>query len=269
MRRWLTWLCPMLLFLSAGRPAAEEAPRAWKEHFLKTARVVSVKDVGEGATHPLKVTLEDGKVRMKAIFKSVNLYMRDSARFGGETVVGYIDSYKSELAAYELDRYLGLNALPAIVERRIKGKKGSLREWVEDVIPRYGHGVSPPDMSRTEDQMEMMWLFDYLIANVDRRTHNLMLGSGWRPVLIDHSMTFTLFTQPTRPLSRFPREAIDRLRALDEKAAKKVLGRYLKREQIRAFMQRRETVLKTVDRQVAKHGEAAVFYSMEDILKPH
>ena len=139
-----------------------------------------------------------------------------------------------------------------------------MREWIEDVMPRYGHGNPPPDMSREEDWIQMVWLFDYLVYNVDRRPHNLMLGSGWNPVLIDHSMTFMTFEKPFRPIYRFPREVVDRLRALDRKAVKKALGRTLRRDQLQAFMRRREIVLGMVDRQVAERGEAAVFFSLED-----
>jgi len=104
-------------------------------------------------------------------------------------------------------------------------------------------------------------LFDYLIYNQDRRVHNLMLAPGWAPVLIDHSMTFNTFTRPFRPMRRFPRDVIQRLRALDRRVVRKALGRYLRRSQIDAFMTRRGIVLETVDRQIAQHGEAVVLYT--------
>lgn len=244
---------------------AEEGTRAEREDFLKHGKVVSVKDVGSGATKPLKVTLAYQGKEMKAIFKAVDVRMDSPSRFGGKTAAEYSDSYKHELAAYELDKMLGMNLLPAIVERRIKGKKGSLREWVDDVMPRFGHGNLPPDIDVARDQVQMVWLFDYLIYNVDRRTHNLMIGSGWEPVLIDHSMAFTLFDMPVRPLYRFPKEVIDALRGLTEKEISKQLKPYLRKVQIDAFLERRLQVLKRVDQRVAIENEQDVFFPMADI----
>ncbi len=265
MFRPISILCGVFLTLALGtaRTPAGEMSREAKEAFLKKARVVSMKDVGEGVTHPMKAVLEDGTTRMKAIFKTVDTRIKMPTRFGGETVEEYIDSYKYEIAAYELDKLLGLNMLPVIVERKIEGKRGSLREWIEAVIPHYGHGQPPPDVDRVQDEIHATWLFDYLIYNVDRHTHNVMFAPGWSPVLIDHSMVFTTFEKPFRPMYRFPREVIDQLRALDEKTVKKALGRYLKRHQIKALMRRREIALKTVDQAVAEQGETAVFFSLQ------
>jgi hypothetical protein len=241
--------------------------REAREAYLRSAKIVSMKDVGEGATHPVKVKLDDGTTKMKAIFKSVDLRQKWASRFGSETTRGYIDSYKNEIAAYELDKLLGLNMLPVIVERKIKGRRGSLREWVEHVIPHYGHEEPPPDVDRMHDQMQAVWLFDYLITNVDRRTHNLMLGPGWAPVLIDHSMGFMDYQKPFRPMYRFPREVIDRLRALDERAIRRALRRYLKRGQIRALLRRRDVVLEHVDRQLGMRDSAEVFFSLAAVTQ--
>ena len=37
---------------------------------------------------------------------------------------GYHESYKAEIAAYELDKLLGLDMVPVKVERRIRGDRG-------------------------------------------------------------------------------------------------------------------------------------------------
>ena len=258
--------------LSAAGPAAAQVDantmsRRAKEAFLKRAPVVSIKEVGQGVTKPMKVVLDDGKTRMKAIFKAVDLRMKGPTEFGTETVEEYTDSYKYEIAAYELDKLIGLDMLPVTVERKIEGRRGSLMEWIEDVMPQYGHGTPPPDMSKVRDQVQTFWLFDYLIYNVDRHTQNVIIRSGWVPALIDHSMTFTTFERPFRPLYRFPREVIDRLRTLDKRTLKKALGRFVKRHQLEALMRRQEIILEMVDREVAERGEADVFFSLENIGK--
>jgi hypothetical protein len=256
----------ILIFFVWGMDVeAQEMGRAEREDFLKRAKVMAVKDVGSGATKPLKITLERNGVEMQAIFKAVDVRMDSPSRFGGQTVAEYSDSYKHELAAYDLDKILGLDLLPVIIERKIKGKKGSLREWVDDVMPRYGHGNLPPDPNRARDQIQMVWLFDYLIYNVDRRTHNLMIGSNWKPVLIDHSMAFTLFENPVRPLYRFPREVIDALRDLSEDELVTCLKPYLRAVQVDAFLKRRVRILEMVDRRVANENPEDVFFSLAEI----
>ena len=267
MARSIPILCALLFTVgsAAAQIDADRMSRQAKEAFLKKASVVSIKEVGEGVTRPLKVVLDDGTTRMKAIFKNVDLRMKTPTKFGTETVDEYTDSYKYEIAAYELDKLIGLNMLPVTVERKIEGKRGSLMEWIEDVMPHYGHGNPPPDMAKVRDQVQTFWLFDYLIYNVDRHVQNVMIRSGWVPALIDHSMTFTTFERPFRPLYRFPREIIDRLRALDKRPVKKALGRYIKRHQLEALMRRREIILEMVDREVAERGEGEVFFSLEDV----
>jgi hypothetical protein len=42
---------------------------------------------------------------------------------------GYWESYKSEIAAYELDKFLGLGMIPPTVERRVDGDVGAAVMW--------------------------------------------------------------------------------------------------------------------------------------------
>lgn len=249
----------LLLGAAAGDDVA--ARRAELEVLLKQGRIVSTKAVGSGVTKPLKVTLSYGGKEIKAIYKSVDTRMRADARHGAESADFYIDSYKSELAAYALDKLIGLNRLPAIVERRVKGKKGSLRVWIDDVKPRFGPSQPFPADSRSVDLMHAFWLFDYLVYNIDRGTHNVMLSGDWSPVNIDNSMTFNTYVSPIRPLYRFPREVVERLRLLDEKQIKRALGRYLNRDQRAALAIRIATVLDAADRRVASDGQDATYFA--------
>jgi hypothetical protein len=45
---------------------------------------------------------------------------------------GFWESYKSEIAAYRLDRVRGLDMVPPTVERSVEGESGSLQLWVEN-----------------------------------------------------------------------------------------------------------------------------------------
>ena len=121
-------LVPMMLEGSYGLPmTGDEA-----EIFLRDARIVGMKPIGVGVTKPMKVTLSDGERTHHAVWKSI-----DEVRHGvvkgrnGGFQAAFKDSYKYEIAAYELDKMLGFDLVPPTVEREIDGKKGSLQLWVE------------------------------------------------------------------------------------------------------------------------------------------
>ena len=120
------------------------------EEFLTKAKVTASREVGEGITRPLKLTMElDGKTHF-AIYKNI-----DERKFGVQTMadgsseVNYQDSYMTEIAAYRLDVMLGLGMVPATVERKVNGSTGSVQWFVESMMPeseRIAKNVQPPDV---------------------------------------------------------------------------------------------------------------------------
>ncbi len=107
---------------------------------------------------------------------------------------GFIESYKAEIAAYQLDRLLGMDMVPPVVERTIDGKVGAAVLWIEGTTgwnnDRPAQGPEPA-WSR---QVSRMKLFDQLIANIDRNQGNLLYDGDWHLFLIDHSRAFTART---------------------------------------------------------------------------
>jgi hypothetical protein len=249
-----------IVAISWAAPAAGVESQEAAEAFLKSARVVSIEEVGEGVTHSQRVELEKEGRRARAIFKTVDMRFKAETRFGSEVAQEFRDSYKFEIAAYELDKLLGLNIVPPVVERRIGGARGSLQMWAEGTMARFSHADVPPTGARMHNPVHVFWLFDYLIFNVDRHWRNVVLDADWHPIPIDHSMSFTTHRKPFRALYRFPAEPVQRLRSADRRAIKKALGRYLQRDQIDALMARREVVLRTVDRQLSEHLESDVLF---------
>jgi hypothetical protein len=158
----------------AQRMGTEWPDREAIEHFLREAKITERKKLGEGITNPEKVTLElDGVVR-NAIFKKVD---KDH------------DSWRSEVAAYELDKVLGLGMVPPTVPRSVKGRKGCLQLWVTGtVMAKYE--AEFPDVEKWREQVSIMWLFDDLVANIDRHLNNAMVSPDYNLMLIDNSKTF-------------------------------------------------------------------------------
>jgi hypothetical protein len=262
----------MLSFLAASHGIAtaaagfgQAAPRAdlrneSRESFLRAAEVVSREIVDVGITLPARVELELDGVRRSAMFKSAELAFPSRVRVGREVQDGLRDSWKYEIAAYELDKLLELEMVPATVARTIDDRDGALIDWVDDVLPEHGASPGEFDLAAWNDHVATVWLFDYLAYNIDRTPENLLITGGFGVKLIDHSRAFQRFLVPMRPLSRFPRRVVDRLRALSDNEIVSPLAAYLTGEEIDALLERRRRVLQRVDGLLASKPEGEVLF---------
>ena len=157
--------------------AVEVAAQPWSpdlERFLQKAKITAREEIGTGITKPERVTLELGDEVRQAVFKRVDLES---------------DSWRYEVAAYQLDRVLGIDMVPPTVPRSVKGRKGCLQLWVEGSTLANYEGT-PSDLEAWRRQISVMWLFDDLIANIDRHLNNAVVSPDSRLQLIDNSKTF-------------------------------------------------------------------------------
>jgi hypothetical protein len=154
--------------------------------FLRSAEAVEWQPAGEG-TNPRKrvVVLHHGEVEAKAVFRFMYEHKPDAA--------GFLDSYLSEVAAYELATLVGFETVPPVVVRRLEGRRGSLQLWIEGATTYAGwreeHAAEedPEPLARRRDTLR---IFDALIANQDRNPGNLLLGPGEAIWWIDHTRSF-------------------------------------------------------------------------------
>ncbi len=237
------------------------------ERFLATARIVRMMPVGVGITNPYKVYLTNGNRTIKAIWKTVDEHRQELSRSEkGSFQFGFRDSYKYEIAAYELDKLLGLGLVPPTVERTIDGKTGSLQLWVEGAFTehqRRKQKLFPKDGWRWGAQMYKVNLLNQLIYDTDtKNARNILFDPDFRVYAIDNSRSFRLYKQlpAAEELRRFSRSAIDKLRELDRERAESRLGRWLQDSEMSALLKRCDLVLERVDRLVDEQGEAVVFY---------
>ena len=86
-----------------GLPLKGEAA----ETFLRTADVVRRKALSVGITHSEQYTLSDGARTCRAVWKTIDEFKRGVTSLeGGGVYVDFADSWKHEVAAYELDKLL-------------------------------------------------------------------------------------------------------------------------------------------------------------------
>jgi hypothetical protein len=246
-----------------GLPLKGEAA----ETFLRTAHVVRKKALGLGITHSEQYTLSDGSRTHKAVWKTIDEFKRGVTSFeGGGVVVDFADSYKHEIAAYELDKLLGLDLVPPTVERTFGRTTGSLQMWVEGAMTeadRKQKKVAPPDPQAWNAQMYKVRLLHQLTYDTDARNiRNVLIDPAFRIYAIDFSRSFMGYADlpSEKELTRFPRSTLEALKTLDRPTLDSRLGRWLRRPQIEGLLKRRDKILALAARLVQERGEAAVLY---------
>jgi len=237
------------------------------ERFLTTAKIVRLKsNPHPGVTGSRVATLELDGVTRFANFKTIDEQKSGITTFAnGTSEVQFQDSWRTEVAAYELDKLIGLGMVPATVKRTIGRDQGSLQIWADSMMPeavRYAKKIAPPDVEAWNQWLFKVRLFDNLIYNVDRNLEHLLITNDWRVILIDHSRSFRTQSElkEPKPLTRFSTSLLDGIAKLDEKTMRARMGDYLSALQIKAVLQRRDRILALARELSAANGEAKALY---------
>lgn len=239
----------------AQAPAPVAAPRAWVDHvaeieqYLKTAEITGMDDIGVGVTKPRKAMLAPGGPVEAIAWKPIR-----PGRYSG-----FWESYKSEIAAYELDKLLALGMVPPTVEKDVKGTLGAAVMWISPVesfkqlggVPGLQKGVKmpPPTMIPAwMRQITVAKMFDNLIGNIDPNLGNWLVDPSWNLILIDHTRAFTNTTELYHQLVQIDPVLWEKMRALDEPTLTNALSQWLDKGQIKALLQRRDKMQKVVEK---------------------
>ena len=272
-KRTILWLFVVILGMSflfslAQMSQKDASERAQWEGFLKTARIVGEKQLGSGGveTAPWRLDLEKDGTSRGALWKNQE-----------GKIKGYDESWKWEIAAYRLDKHLGLNMIPPTVEREFRGTRGACQLWVTaemDLRRKIREKTETPSDRRYawNNAIYLIRAFDNLIANIDRHYGNILITKDWSLILIDHSRSFGATTEFTSKLDlptedqapeamrRLPRAFVEKLKALNIATATEVVGDYLTGKEVQAVLARRDSILKEIARLVEKYGEDDVLY---------
>ena len=248
--------------LTVGLPAAgaEEWTESQIVEFLRTADVVENRETPRGITKSRRLTMSDGQRTHDAHFQPVAQEPR-TERVGDLRIEVLHDHYLANIAAYHLDRVLGMGLVPVTIEREIDGKVGALKWWIEGSLTeheREERGIEPPDPEDWSRQEDLMDVFDRLIGNTDRHTNNVVIDESWHAWLIDHTKAFPPGTFLVHPelIRRCDRSVLAAMRELDEADLHDAMDRELKD----ALLARRDRIVEILDERIAKHGEDAVLF---------
>jgi hypothetical protein len=239
------------------QPAAPaQCARTWAGHeaeierFLVEAKVERLEDIDVGITHPKRAYVAPGGPIESFAWKPLRPGIYD----------GYWESYQSEVAAYRLDRLIGLGMVPVAVERRMDGMLGAAIMWVGPVrMWRTLKREERPDDRAWRIQVLEANMFDDLICNKDRNQGNLLVDGDGHLILIDHSRAFITSSELPVKLKQAHASLWARMKALNEVSLTKALGDCLMPGQIRAMLKRRDRMKQVIDELVKTKGADRVF----------
>lgn len=257
----VTCLAGALAAAQAPAPAAAPATvgaRTWigrqaqVEEALLNAPIERSADLPVGVTKSSRVFFAPGGLVASATAKHLPMGRRD----------GFWEAHQSEIAAYQLDRLLGLDMVPPTVERRVGADLASVQLWVEGckVIKDVDQSACPKPTEWAK-QVCRQRAFDNLIANIDRNAGNILVDSEWGMFLIDHSRAFASDRMPfEKEMTRIDRAFFEKLKALDEASVMKQVRPWLLDDgAARAILKRRDKIVKQLEKAARKKGEAVVF----------
>ena len=237
------------------------------ETCLAEGKILKGAESLDGVTRPIKIQIECESGTQSAVFKSIDEHRRGITRLqGAGAEMNFSDDFRYERAAYLLDRALGLNMVPVAVIRSRRGDDGVLVAWIENASHENEMPGKPtgPQMAELTRQKQLMYLFDALIENTDRRRENWMIDNDeWNLYLIDHSRAFrtddNLSEEFLERRSRLTRDLYDRLLALNQADLENLLRGLIDGNQIAALIARRDEIIAKIDRDRQEYGDVMVF----------
>jgi len=234
------------------------------EEFLRLGKIGAQKNIPKGVTLPRRATLE-----YKGMVHDAAIQTIDVSKASYQTTLGtelnFRDSWKYDVAGYELAKILELNMVPPYVDRPVGGQAASLSWWVDDSmmeLDRKHRKLETPDVEAWNKQMYAVRVWHELIYDTDPNLTNLLITKDWQLWIIDFTRAFRLYKELRDPkdLVQCDRRLLAKLRTLDRDMLKEKLSRWLTKSEIDGIVARAGKIVSFFDKEVAAKGEGAVLY---------
>jgi len=254
--------------LALAQPAAVPRTDAEREAFLLEAEIAHTRSAPGGITLSTRATLRLAGYEHDAHIQTIDEY-KSTANLSSGMELDFRDSWRNNVAAYRLDRLLGIGMVPVTVVRRdpVRHKLAAFTWWVDNVQmserERYEKKIKSPNVAAWNRQIYVVRIFDELIYNVDRNLGNLLIDDDWRIWMIDHTRGFKIFKtlKMEKQLgTSCARDLLPALRRLDKATLESVMEGLLSGYQIDALLSRRDCIVRYYEGKIASLGEGAVLY---------
>ena len=248
--------------------AADEEPlnKEQIKQFLQNAEIVKSRPSGKGVTHPWRLTLSNGTITHDASFQATDEHKPKMDLGNGKIETDFVDSYKYNIAAYQIAELLGVDdMLPVYVERKWEGKTGSLSWWLPvkmDGVERLQKKIEPPNPERYNQQMYRIRVFDELVYDSDPNLTNVLIGEDWTVYRVDFSRAFRKSKElrGEKNLVQCDRQLFEKLKALKGDEVAEKTRRYLTKDEINGVMARRDKIVAKFQSLIAQKSEKEILY---------
>jgi hypothetical protein len=237
-------------------PPIKPLTRREMETFLRTASITGRGPGPGGRTDAWKLTLESQGVVLTALFKYVD-------RRRPEPLA---DSYRYELAAYALNKYLDLGIVPPIVERAVEGVPGAVQIFVPNAMSeseRREKNVDLIDPDAHQKVLADLLVFQNLaFDDCHNERDTLISGDDGRIYRVDFSEAFAPDKHPPArcPIVRVSRLLYRKLLGWEDKTVAEYVGRYLDPAETAALNARRAEIVRAIRLRIRMAGEQNVLF---------
>jgi hypothetical protein len=238
------------------RPPLKPLTAKEMETFLRTAAVVGRGPGPGGRTDAWKLDLQSGDTVLPALFRYIDRRRPDPLA----------DSYKYDLAAYALNKYLGLTYVPPIVEASAENVPGALQAFVADAksIPDLRERkIRPADPEAFDRALADLAVFQALVFDDCRNEKDTLVSlSDFHIYRVDFSEAFApdKGDAPGCTIRRCSQLLYRRLLAWENETVADYLGRYLSKDEIVALNTRRSLIVRRIRMMIKGLGEANVLF---------
>jgi len=209
-----------------------------------------------GRTEPWRVRMESNSVTRWAQFKYINR----------PRPAPIPDSFHYEIAAYELDKYLGLNLVPPAVPRTINDTMGSLQMFIENAMresDRKRENIIPADPEAFNQAMTDLKVFENLVYDSCGNDKDTLIQKETGKIYrVDFSEAFAPEngTITGCEILRCSRRLYQKLCDWDREKVTTVLAPHLNEEEIRALHARQGSIVRMIQEQIEIRGEKEVLF---------